>query len=313
MISPITLDALRVLDAIDRKHSFAAAAEALFRVPSAVSYTISKLEEDLGVALFDRSKRRAVLTPAGRLVLEQGRHILTATDELTRMVQTAAEGWELELRIAVDSVLDFAPVYALVAEFQTLQHRTELLLSEEVLGGSWDALNSQRCDLVIGAAGEAIPGGIVTQALGEVDFVFAVAIDHPLRMQPLPLSAEVIRSYPTVVVADSSRYLPARSTGLLDGRSRVVVPSIASKIEAQCRGLGVGFVPRHRIDAELIDGRLHILPLQEPRPPQAVSVAWRSANKGKALRWFVERLARMRFDGRRGLVDRDGPPATPQS
>lgn len=303
MTSPITLDALRVLDAIDRKQSFAAAAEALYRVPSAVSYTVSKLEEELGVALFDRSKRRAVLTPAGRLVLEHGRHILTATEELTRMAQATAEGWEVELRIAVDSVLDFAPVYALVAEFQAGQRRTELLLSEEVLGGSWDALGSQRCDLVIGAAGEAIAGGIATRALGQVEFVFAVAAGHPLCAAALPLSADAVRSYPTVVVADSSRYLPARSTGLLDGSSRIVVPSIATKIEAQCRGLGVGFLPRHRIGAELADGRLRVLPLQEPSPRQPVSVAWRSANRGRALRWFVDRLARMRFDSERGLVD----------
>ena len=53
----ITLDALQTLDAIERRHSFAAAAEELHRVPSAVSYTINKLEEDLGVALFDRKRR----------------------------------------------------------------------------------------------------------------------------------------------------------------------------------------------------------------------------------------------------------------
>lgn len=51
----ITLEALQTLDAIERRQSFAAAAEELHRIPSAVSYTINKLEEDLGVALFDRS------------------------------------------------------------------------------------------------------------------------------------------------------------------------------------------------------------------------------------------------------------------
>ena len=82
MYSPITLDALRTLDAIERRRSFAAAADELFRVPSAVSYTVSKLEEDLGVTLFDRSRRKAELTPVGRLILDQGRQILMATEEL---------------------------------------------------------------------------------------------------------------------------------------------------------------------------------------------------------------------------------------
>ncbi|VFS85459.1 putative DNA-binding transcriptional regulator [Raoultella terrigena] len=52
----LTLEALRVMDAIDRRGSFAAAADELGRVPSALSYTMQKLEEELDVVLFDRSR-----------------------------------------------------------------------------------------------------------------------------------------------------------------------------------------------------------------------------------------------------------------
>src|SRR5690606_16688689 len=154
MISPITLDALRTLDAIARRQSFAAAADELFRVPSAVSYTINKLEEDLGVGLFDRRRRKAELTATGRLGFEQGRQTVQATEELTALARQAAEGWEVELRICVDSVLACDPIYDLIEAFQQLQPKAEIRLSEEVLGGSWDALNDGRCDLVIGAEGK---------------------------------------------------------------------------------------------------------------------------------------------------------------
>jgi len=63
----LTLDALTVLDAIDRKGSFAAAAEELHRVPSAMTYAVQKLEEDLDALLFDRRGHRAQLTEAGRI------------------------------------------------------------------------------------------------------------------------------------------------------------------------------------------------------------------------------------------------------
>lgn len=63
MKHPVTLEALEVLDAIDRKGSFAAAANALYRVPSAISYNVQKLEQDLGVVLFKREGRRSLLTP----------------------------------------------------------------------------------------------------------------------------------------------------------------------------------------------------------------------------------------------------------
>jgi DNA-binding transcriptional LysR family regulator len=78
----LTLDALAVLDAIDRKGSFAAAAEELHRVPSAMTYAVQKLEEDLDVLLFDRRGHRAQLTEAGRELLREGRHLLQAASEL---------------------------------------------------------------------------------------------------------------------------------------------------------------------------------------------------------------------------------------
>jgi DNA-binding transcriptional LysR family regulator len=60
----ISLDALQIIDAIDRRGSFSAAGKELFRVPSTISYTVSKLEEDLGVQLFDRIGPKAHLTAA---------------------------------------------------------------------------------------------------------------------------------------------------------------------------------------------------------------------------------------------------------
>ena len=298
----ITLDALQTLDAIDRRHSFAAAAEELHRVPSAVSYTINKLEDDLGVALFDRSRRKAELTAIGRLVLTEGRKILKAAEQLTALARQAADGWEVELRICIDSILSCDPVYDLIEAFQRVQPKTEIRLTEEVLGGSWDALSDDRCDLVIGAEGAPPAPGFALHSLGKVKFGFAVAAGHALTERPQPLPASAIQDYPTVIVADSSQRLPVRSAGLLDGRSRIIVPTIEHKIEVHCKGLGVGYLPLHRIMQQLADGRLEILALDAPRPPVEISVAWRRGNTGKALKWFVDHLKQMQFDADRGVL-----------
>jgi DNA-binding transcriptional LysR family regulator len=55
----LTLDSLEVLDAIDRRGSFAAAARELDRVPSAITYAVRRLEESLDALLFDRGRRTA--------------------------------------------------------------------------------------------------------------------------------------------------------------------------------------------------------------------------------------------------------------
>ena len=298
----ITLDALQTLDAIERRHSFAAAAEELHRVPSAVSYTINKLEDDLGVALFDRSRRKAELTAIGRRVLEEGRKILKAAEQLTALARQAADGWEVELRICIDSILSCDPIYDLIAAFQRVQPKTEIRLTEEVLGGSWDALCDDRCDLVIGAEGAPPAPGLALHSLGKVKFGFAVAAGHALTELPQPLPASAIQDYPTVIVADSSQRLPVRSAGLLDGRSRIIVPGIEHKMEVQRKGLGVGYLPLHRITQQLAEGQLVLLELDAPRPPTEISAAWRRGNTGKALKWFVDRLKKMHFDTERGIL-----------
>ena len=294
MNSPITLDALKVLVAIERKKSFAAAADALFRVPSAVSYTVSKLEEELGVALFDRTKRKAELTPVGRMLIDQGRIILKATDELTHMVQQSANGWEAELRICIDSILSFEPIYELIAQFQQEHPWINIKVSEEVLGGTWDSLVANDSDMIIGATGEPHSDDFQVHAIGNIDFVFAVSNDHPLVNEPVPISNKAIQQYSSIVVADSSRHLPSRSVGLLDGQARITVPSIQKKIDAHIQGIGVGFLPVHRIQDELESGELVTLQLAsyESRNSE-LNMAWRKDNKGKALAWFIEKVQKI--------------------
>ena len=113
----LSLEALQVLDAIDRKGSFAAAADELHRVPSAITYSVRQLEDGLGLSLFDRSGNRAVLTEAGRALLSEGRRLLQAAADLECRVQQVARGWESELRIALDTIIPAASLFPLVADF----------------------------------------------------------------------------------------------------------------------------------------------------------------------------------------------------
>lgn len=101
----LTLEALRVMDAIDRRGSFAAAADELGRVPSALSYTMQKLEEELDVVLFDRSGHRTKFTNVGRMLLERGRVLLEAADKLTTDAEALARGWETHLTLVTEALV----------------------------------------------------------------------------------------------------------------------------------------------------------------------------------------------------------------
>lgn len=286
----LSLESLEVLDAIERKGSFAAAAHELGKVPSALTYVVRKLEDDLDVLLFDRRRHRAELTPAGRALLDEGRHLLQAADDLARRVKRLATGWEATLTIVVDDLVHFRALMPVIQDFYAENTATRLRFSREVLAGTWDALLSGRADLLLGPAQAIQVQGIQTRTLGEIPFVFAVAAHHPLAKMEEPLPAAAISRHRIVAVGDTSRNLPARTIGILAGQDTLVVPTMADKVQAQIRGLGCGWLPVPLAQPYLDSGVLITKETTEERRSGTFQAAWRSSMRGKALQWWVEKL-----------------------
>ncbi len=291
MPSLLTLEALEVLDAIERKGSFAAAAMQLNRVPSAISYTVQKLEQDLGITLFQRQGRKSVLTVAGKHLVEQGRQLLEAASDIAASTQQVATGWEPRLRIALDHILPNDYLLPLIEQLYKVQPAINLELSQEVLAGTWEALIEDRVDLIIGAV-DAAPNhkGIRSIAWHDTHTVFVAAPDHPICQQSQPLTEEQIRQNRSVIVRDSSKNLTALSRGIHNKKSSIYVPSMAMKIAAHRQGLGVGSLPRHLVKKELENGTLVELKLEQERPPSKNHIAWKISNRGQALQWLVDKL-----------------------
>lgn len=295
----LSLDALQVLDAIDRKGSFAGAAEELHRVPSAITYTVQQLEQDLDVLLFDRSKRRASLTAAGHELVSEGRHLLRAAADLECRIQQVASGWETELRIAITTLFGAEALLPLVDAFYR-EHAaadagdrasTRIKILEEVLGGNWDSLVSGRADLVVGSSSEMPSGGgYASLPLMRMPFVFVAAPTHPICKENMPVSEATILKYRSVSIADSSRNLPPRTLGVLEGQDVLTVPTTPAKIAAHVAGLGVGYLPAHVAAPEVKAKRLKILPTEIPRADIELTLIWRANRTGKALRWFAKKL-----------------------
>jgi DNA-binding transcriptional LysR family regulator len=290
----LTLESLELVDAIARRGSFAAAAEELGRVPSAVTYAARRLEDELDVLLFDRAGYRARLTAAGEELLREGRHLLAAAGGLERRVQRVAAGWERELTIALDTIIGFDRFLPLLDGFCAIAP-TQVRIGEEVLGGTWDALLAGRADLAVGASQEGpaphrLSVGYRSEPLGAVDLVFAVAPSHPLARLPSPLDAAEIRRHRQIVVGDTSQQMAPRATGLVGAVDVLTVPSMSAKIEAQVAGLGCGYLPRNRIGAAIERGALVVKETDQGRRSSTLNVAWRSDARGKAIGWWIETL-----------------------
>lgn len=287
----IRMETLATLDAIDCHGSFAAAASALHRVPSAVTYAIRQLESDLGVELFDRAGHRAVLTPAGRLVLDEGRRILHAGDELATAARRAADDWEPELRIAIDALVSPSTLWSAVEAFSVDHPEVDIRIMEEVLGGTIEALTANHADLAI-AGTEIAPGpGIRRTPFIDVPTVFCCAPHHPLAAEPEPVADETRRRHRAIAVSDTARQLVPRSHGLLDGQPRLTVRTMQTKIDALIRGLGVGYCPRGWAADALANGQLVEKQLTISRAPVSLALFWHHGARGRALHWFLDRLS----------------------
>lgn len=284
----ITLEALRVLQAINQKGSFAEAAKALFKVPSALTYTMQKLESELDVALFNRTGQKAVLTHAGMILLKEGQILLEAAHRLEEKVKQVESGWETQLVISKDTIITHSTLLDVINRFCDLDKQVDISIFEDALGGGWDALQSGRSDIAIGVTGESPKGQFGVHQIGEVEFVFAVAKHHPLANYAGALDEQIISQYPAIVVADSARSLPQRSSGLFQSKQIIRVHNMLTKLHAQAAGLGVGFLPLHLVKNELKRGELVAKVTSLHRPSMPVYMAWRKGDDGKALKWFIE-------------------------
>ncbi|RRD59018.1 LysR family transcriptional regulator [Comamonadaceae bacterium OH2545_COT-014] len=300
----LTPETLAMLATIAEAGSFAAAARRLNLVPSALTYRVRQLEDTLDVLLFDRSARQARPTPAGAELLRESARLLADVDAVARRVRRVATGWEPQLTVIADGIICTGPMLELVEAFyaQRPAPPTRIKLLDGVLSGTLEALTTGRADLALGVAApldsQAVPG-LQSRELGEMSFIFAVAPHHPLAQAPEPLTDAALHPHRIIAVADSAQR-GSLSYGLLPGQDVLTVPTLHTKLQAQLRGLGYGFLPEPLARPHLEAGQLVTRRVARPARtlrtyavwggPQQAAHTHPAATPGRALAWWVAQL-----------------------
>lgn len=297
-------EALQMVLTIARMGSFAAAARELGKVPSALTYSVRQLEDALDVLLFDRRSRQARLTDAGQELVREGRLLLQQMDAVANRVRRVASGWETELTVAVDKAIAPHAVFDLIEAFLSLKPPTRLRMRSEVMTGTWEALASGEADLAIGVAGDrAASSDIRFELIGETRFILTVAPHHPLAQAPEPLNPATVAQHRIIAVADTARGLEPMTVGILPGQDVLTLPSMAAKLEAQLRGIGIGYLPEPMVRPHIASGRLVHKQVDSPPRINHAHYAWRQGQTppGMALTWWLHQLASTQT--RRALLD----------
>lgn len=295
----ISDETLRVVHLVAKYQNITTAAEHLNKVPSALSYTVKKLEESFGVELFLRKGRYIELTPAGKYFIEHSKTILNDLEVLRRNTVLIHGGVEQELIIAVNNIIPRSAIIEFICDFEQVFPSTRLTIDSEVYNGCWDVLYSKRANLVIGAP-HAVPSteGIISESLGHLEWDFVVGTKHPLAIEVKPLENAELRQYPAICIRDTSVNFASQQAWLLEGQKPVFVPDFATAIELIQRNSAIGYVPHHLALPLLNSGLLVKKPMQEHKHATQIFLAARSDGMGKVSRWCMDYLLAPEFRSR---------------
>ena len=255
----ISLDQWRALIAVVDEGGYVQAAEALHKTQSSISYAVHKLEDLLGVKVLEVRGRKAHLTPSGEVLLRRARLLVAEAGELEAAARRRADGWEAEVRIAVDHLFPADRLFQALDRFSQQAPHTRIQLHETVLSGNEDALLGGEIDLVVTPI---VPVGFLGEPLMNLRFIAVAHPDHPLHQLGRPLGYRDLRSHRQLVVRDSGRRRQM-DAGWLAAEQRWTVSHMASSIRAATLGLGFAWYPEHAIAEAIARGQLRPLPLRE--------------------------------------------------
>jgi DNA-binding transcriptional LysR family regulator len=291
----VELRHLRYFVAVAEELHFRRAAERLYVAQPAVSEQVRKLEEELGVRLFDRTQRSVSLTVAGTALLEEARHILRHAEVAREAARNAGDRATMRLRIGYlpDSLPASVPcaLRQLASSAPTVQVDLEtgpaLRLIEE--------LRAHRLDVAVVAL-PAPTNGLRTTLLEEQRAVAVLPVSHPSAGEPsIPLERlaperlvvlprEVNPPFHDSVVALCHR------AGLSPTFFTVREPRVEHVLLAVAAGAGMAVVPESVTERSTMAG-LRFVPLEAAEPAIRTAALTRPDTESLATVAFVRALS----------------------
>ncbi len=196
-----TLDQLQTFVTAASEGSFSAAARRLGKAQSRVSTAINNLELDLGFALFDRSGRMPVLTPAGKEMLQEARPVLAQCQRLHARAMSASNERELSLTVAIDEAV---PIVFFEKFFQKVSEHHPLL-KLTIINGSEDDIaqwvDNHEADIGIVFHRKNLQQSLDYLQIGEFFHSLVVATGHPLAKLTAP-TAQELSQYRQLMICD---------------------------------------------------------------------------------------------------------------
>lgn len=287
----MTLTELKYIVAVARARHFGHAAEACYVAQPTLSVAIKKLEDELGVVLFERGGAEVSVTPLGQQIIAQAERVLEQTAAIKELAKQNKDPLAGPLRLGV--IYTIAPYLLPPLVKNTIEHLPQmpLILQENFTVRLLELLRQGELDAAIMAL--PLPEhGMATQVLYDEPFVVAMPANHAwasrkaipaqdLKTETMLLlgNGHCFRDQVLEVCPEMSRYATPGN-----GMQRTFEGSSLETIRHMvASGIGLTVLPRASVpDMDAKDGLLRFVPFEDPAPSRRVVIVWRKSFTRKA-------------------------------
>ncbi|MGB7184416.1 MAG: LysR substrate-binding domain-containing protein [Burkholderiaceae bacterium] len=281
----MTLTELKYIVAVARERHFGHAAEACFVSQPTLSVAIKKLEEELGVQIFERGGSEIGITPIGHGVIEQAQRVLEEAHGVREVAQQGKDPLAGPLRVGVIHTIGPYLLPRLVPQVIARVPRMPLILQENFTVNLLELLRQGEIDAAI-LADPFNDTGLMTLALYDEPFMVALPRTHGwAQRQSIPSidiksetmlllgSGHCFRDHVLEVCPELSRYSQA-SAGIqktFEGSSLETIRHMVAS------GVGITVLPLLAIPEPQDDSLLTYVPFEKPVPTRRVMLVWRKS------------------------------------
>lgn len=243
-----------------------------------LSSQIKKMEELLGVALFERTNKKVMLTPSGEDIIRVARRILQEVDTIHAIAESSQDPLAGTFRIGAFPTLATYIFPQLMPKAKAACPNLKLILREDKTADLLEQLKAGDIDAALIALPVEVDG-LTSETLFEDEFLLAVADDHPLAAAS-KVDLRVLQDH-KLLLLDEGHCLRdqaldiCHSTGASEEED-VRATGLETLRQMVKAGVGITLMPRIAIQAN--ESGIRYIPFREPAPKRTIGLVWRKSS-----------------------------------
>jgi LysR family hydrogen peroxide-inducible transcriptional activator len=275
---PFSLRQLQYVVAVADNLSFRKAAECCHVSQPSLSAQLAQLEDALGVRLFERDRRRVLLTSAGALLVERARRLLVDADQLVDAAKRAGDALAGTLNVGVIPTIAPYLLPSVTPAVREKYPRLTLFWTEDKTEVLLRSLESGTLDAAVLALEARLGGNIESELIAHDPFVLVTAADHPLGAKQKPLTAADLRDEDVLLLDEGHCFREQALSFCESARAHELefrATSLPTLVQMVAGGAGVTLLPKLALATEIARSSLRVRTFSDPAPNRTLALVWR--------------------------------------